>query len=164
MPVVEYTAEKGLVQKSGTTASLDLQGQIFGNRVSVMSVSDAVTLTVADSGKTILATPKGGAAYDITLPKLDSTSDVEGLHFRIILAATGLGAAEDVSIKQNHANDDFVGHIIADDGVTSGANTTRITFDQNTGAVAGDSVECFASDTKWFIRAHAETTAGVKFV
>jgi|11_taG_2_1085331.scaffolds.fasta_scaffold04201_2 hypothetical protein len=165
MPVVEYTAEKGLVQKSGTTASLDLQGQLFGHRSGIKSVSGATSLTVADSGKTILVTAsQAGAAYDIALPRLNGTGD-EGTCYKFILVQAGNAAASDVTISVGHADDDFVGHIVATDGVdTAAAGDEDITFDQNAGSLAGDTVELFSDGTKWFVRGQSAAVAGLAFV
>ena len=167
MPVVEYTAEKGLVQKSGTTASLDLQGQLFGHRAGIKSVSGATTLSVADSGKTILVTAsQGGAAYDIGLPRLNGTGD-EGTCYKFILVQKGNAAASNVTISVGHVDDDFVGSIIATDAVVSAdANDVDIVFDQNAAAnqsLPGDTVELFSDGTKWFVRGQSAVSAGLVF-
>lgn len=165
MPVVEYTAEKGLVQKSGTTASLDLQGQLFGHRAGIKSVNGATALTVADSGKTILVTAsQAGAAYDIALPALSGTGD-EGTCYKFILVQAGNAAASDVTISVGAAADDFVGHIVATNGVdTAAAGDEDITFDQNGGSLPGDTVELFSDGTKWFVRGQAASVTGIAFV
>ena len=165
MPVVEYTAEKGLVQKSGTSASLDLQGQLFGHRASIKSVNGATSLTVADSGKTILVTAsQAGAAYDIALPRLNGTDD-EGTCYKFILVQAGNNGAADVTISVGHADDDFVGHIVATDGVdTAAAADEDITFDQSGGSLPGDTVELFTDGTKWFVRGQSAAVAGLAFV
>lgn len=164
MPIVEYTAEKGLVQKSGTTASLDLQGQLFGHRAGIKSVSAATTLTVADSGKVILVTAsQAGAAYDIALPALSGTGD-EGTCYKFILVQAGNAVASDVTISVGAAADDFVGHIVATNGVdTAAADDEDITFVQ-ADALPGDTVELFSDGTKWFVRGQAAAVAGIAFV
>jgi hypothetical protein len=167
MPIVEYTASKGLVQKSGTTASLDLQGQLFGHRAGIKSVSGATALTVADSGKTILVTAsQAGAAYDIALPRLNGTGD-EGTYYKFILVQAGNAVGSDVTISVGHADDDFVGSLIATDAVVSAAaNHVDIKFDQNGGvnqSLPGDTVELFSDGTKWFVRGQSAVSAGLIF-
>ena len=55
MPSVEYTKEKGLVQKSSTSSSLDLRGELSGHRQAVRTLATATEqLSVADSGKELL--------------------------------------------------------------------------------------------------------------
>ena len=67
MPSIEYTQSKGLVQKSSTDATLDLQGELFGYRQNIKELDSAThQLTVADSGKELLLTRAGGNA--ILLP------------------------------------------------------------------------------------------------
>lgn len=55
MPSVEYTQSKGLVQKSSTDATLNLQGEIIAARKKVETLADAShQLTIEDSGKELL--------------------------------------------------------------------------------------------------------------
>ena len=55
MPSVEYTQSKGLVQKSSTEATLNLQGEIIGARKKVETLDKAShQLTIEDSGKELL--------------------------------------------------------------------------------------------------------------
>ena len=66
MPSVEYTKEKGLVQKTSDTSSLDLRGELSGHRQAVKTLTDAtVQLTVADSGKELLL---GAGVRSVLLP------------------------------------------------------------------------------------------------
>ena len=67
MPSVEYTQSKGLIQKSSDSATLDLQGELFGHRKSVPTLGDGShQLTVADSGKEYVITATNGIS--ILLP------------------------------------------------------------------------------------------------
>ena len=67
MPSVEYTQSKGLIQKSSDSATLDLQGELFGHRKSLPSLGNGShQLTVADSGKEFLIT--GAGDVSILLP------------------------------------------------------------------------------------------------
>ena len=72
MPSVEYTQSKGLIQKSSTSASLDLRGELSGYRQAVRTLTSAgeggtatPQLTVADSGKELLI---GAGVTSISLP------------------------------------------------------------------------------------------------
>ena len=67
MPSVEYTQSKGLVQKSSTEATLNLQGEIIGARKKVETLDQAIQqLTIEDSGKELLLGKANGQA--ILLP------------------------------------------------------------------------------------------------
>lgn len=66
MPSVEYTKEKGLIQKSSTSSSLDLRGELSGHRQAVRTLSTVTEqLTVADSGKELLL---GANVRSVLLP------------------------------------------------------------------------------------------------
>jgi|11BtaG_2_1085332.scaffolds.fasta_scaffold00005_51 hypothetical protein len=66
MPSVEYTKEKGLVQKSSTSSSLDLRGELSGHRQAVRTLATATEqLSVADSGKELLL---GANVRSVLLP------------------------------------------------------------------------------------------------
>jgi hypothetical protein len=116
MPSIEYTQSKGLVQKSSTSATLDLQGELFGYRQNVKELGDAThQLTVADSGKELLLTRAGGSA--ILLPA------VKGVKTDLKLTQGGVfTAGEELTFDAFGRN--FKLFVVAEDGHESGKRVT----------------------------------------
>ena len=157
MPSVEYTAAKGLVQKSSDSAILDLRGALSGFRKKIVAVTADVTLTNNDSGSVFLAT--AAADLEITLPADPET----GTKYRVI-AAANVGAGVDIEVVQGNAAHDFVGTLLR-----GGANVdaplvadTRVQFVAEK-AKAGDFIELFYTGSLWSVYGVSQDVAGIKF-
>ena len=113
-----------------------------GTNGGVKTVSAAVTLSTADSSKTIFVS-EGAANYDITLPAVSNI----GCEFKFILAASP--ASYDIDIV-SAAGDDIIGLEYADEDTAAASDSDwdKITF--NSAAVAGSYATFVSNGTNWF--------------
>lgn len=155
MPSLEYSKSKGLVQKNTDTDSIVLLGQLSGQREHLVDVTDNLTITAADSGKTFMLTD---ADITISLPTVLPV----GISYRFIAK---VDLTNPVEIAQLNATEDFQGPIINGAGgvvVQDDAAHTLIRFAANQ-AKAGDFVECVSTGTVWNVKGSARVAAGIVF-
>ena len=154
MPSLEYTKTTGLVQKSDTTDNISLQGQLFGLKNKLETISADKTLLATDSGKVFLCS---NADIAISLPRCTTA----GITYRFILSAD---AGNDIEIVQSNDADDFVGTVLdgAGTSVTGGAGNSIVKFAANNGK-AGDVIELVASGSRWLISGSSQVANGIVF-
>lgn len=155
MPSLEYSKSKGLVQKNTDTDSIVLLGQLSGQREDLVTVTDNLEITSADSGKTFMLTD---ADIVISLPSVLPA----GIFFRFIAA---VDLTNDVEIAQNDGAEDFKGVILNGAGTSvsqTDLNHSLIKFAANQ-AKEGDFVECISTGTVWNIKGSARAAAGIVF-
>jgi hypothetical protein len=117
----------------------------------VVTITASRTLYDYESGTVFLLDGSGveDAIMNVTLPSAKA-----GLNFKFILSAIGDEAAEDITITQAAADEDFVGHVVTGAGTkdTATSSDTKIIFDQSGGASAGDYVTLYCDGTSWFVQ------------
>ena len=154
MPSIEYTQTKGLVQKSDSTDTISLQGQLFGLKNKLETIGADRALLATDSGKVFLCSD---ADITITLPRCTTA----GITYRFILAADATNAIE---ISQKDVADDFEGTVLdGAGGSDSGTDTDDLIRFVSGAAVAGDFVEVVASGSRWLVSGVCRATGGIIF-
>lgn len=139
---------------------------VFHNGTSVVGVgtsaevlSEASTLTAADSGKTYFL--NSATEFAVTLP-----SPALGLNFLFIVAAAPSSASYTVVTPASAQI--IVGHVLVSDGTDSAgdieatAGATTITFVDGA-AVLGDRCHVISDGTNWYASAQATTNAAITF-
>tara|TARA_R100001082_G_scaffold79102_1_gene46523 strand:+ start:876 stop:1295 length:420 start_codon:yes stop_codon:yes gene_type:complete len=130
-----------------------------GSNGAIKTVSSDTTLSVADSGKTILM---GANGVDITLP-----SASKGLEFQIIQSADYDTAV--CTIVQASATEDFYGALYGStqgesagtDADVAAAANTKITF--AAASLKGDRVRLISDGTGWYVEAFAQVYNAITF-
>ena len=130
-----------------------------GSNGAIQTVSSDATLSVADSGKTILM---GANGVDITLP-----SASKGLEFQIIQSADYDTAV--CTIVQASATEDFYGALYGStqgesagtDADVAAAANTKITF--ASASLKGDRVRLVSDGTGWYVEAFAQVYNAITF-
>ena len=130
-----------------------------GSNGAIKSVSADASLSVADSGKTILMGTNG---VDITLP-----SASKGLEFQIIQSGDYDTAV--CTIVQASATEDFYGALYGStqgesagtDADVAAAANTKITF--AAGSLKGDRVRFVSDGTGWYVESFAQVYNAITF-
>jgi len=112
--------------------------RIFDN---VQLVTDDLTLTAADSGKTIFMNAAGGGT--ITLPALKA-----GLNFKFIVGAT---APTTAWIIDSAEGDNISGVLTVNGALVAAVAEDQINFVAST-AVSGDSIELACDGLGWYVK------------
>ena len=143
MPRIVITANKGLVQETGSAT-------MHGQRHTCTAVTADTVLTADDSGKVFVF---NDAAATFTLPAAAGT----GVHYKFIVGSETTG---DKIVKVANATDvmEGIATILQDSGNTalhfeSAAASDTITFNESTtGGQIGDFIDCidYASG-KWWV-------------
>ena len=155
MPKLKYTNFDGLYEEEGR-GDFDLSGDgaIFGHREKIKTSTANNTLTLNDSGKTIMV--DGSTTHTITLP-----SAAAGVWFKFY--CTDSTAA--VNIAQAAAGEDFFGTIFsAQGGTTNGtadADNTKIVI--STSATVGDWVILQSDGSFWYVQGNTYANSSVTF-
>jgi hypothetical protein len=125
-------------------------GGVQQNLNLVQTVTGALALTAADSGKTLILNAAAGA--NITLPALSA-----GLKFKFIVGAAFATTSWTVT---STAGDDLQGSVIVAGAVVDVDAADVITF-VNTAENVGDFVEVFCDGTSWHTFGNALTVGGL---
>lgn len=111
--------------------------RIFKN---TQEVTDDLTLTAADSGKTIFMNAAGGGT--ITLPALKA-----GVYFKFIVGAT---APTTAWIVDSAEGDNISGVLTVNGALVAAVAEDQINFVAST-AVSGDMIELECDGTNWYV-------------
>jgi len=111
--------------------------RIFEN---TQSVTDDLTLTAADSGKTLFLNAAGGGT--VTLPALKA-----GVNFKIIVGAT---APTTAWIVDSAEGDNISGVLTVNGALVAAVDEDQINFVAST-AVSGDYIELECDGTNWYV-------------
>ena len=106
----------------------------------VLEVTDDLTLTAADSGKTIFMNAAGGGT--ITLPAL-----LSGVNFRIMVGAT---APTTAWIVDSAEGDNISGNLTVNGASVPAVAEDQINFIANT-ALPGDFIDLECDGTNWYV-------------
>jgi len=112
--------------------------RIFDN---VQSVIDDLTLTAADSGKTLFLNAAGGGT--VILPALKA-----GLNFKVIIGAT---APTTAWIVDSAEGDNISGVLNVNGALVAAVAEDQINFIAST-AVTGDTIELDCDGTNWYLK------------
>ena len=116
---------------------------IGGTGAGIMNVDSATTLTIADSGKTIIL--DGSSANVVTLPPATN-----GMEFRVVLKQTGAAP----TVVTDSSNNVMVGTVISAtndqaQAIQSDADADTITFVD--GGAKGDFCDLVSDGTNWYV-------------
>jgi len=111
--------------------------RIFKN---TQEVTDDLTLTAADSGKTIFLNAAGGGT--VTLPALKA-----GVFFKFIIGAT---APTTAWIVDSAEGDNISGVLTVNGALVAAVAEDQINFIAST-AVSGDSIDLECDGTNWYV-------------
>ena len=147
----QHHANRAFIDQNG---DFDLNGA--GMRYTVEDLTEASTLTQADSGKVFML--NSATEFATTLP-----APASGLHYKFICKAAPASAS--YTIVTNGSANIFIGGInelevdTGDDGPYD-ADGDTITF-VDAVAVVGDWVEMISDGTSWYITGQANADGGI---